>query len=352
MSAGAPDPVDTTPAPQPDCAAIRSHVELLHSLAKDTGVDGILCFTRIDANKKVHTERFAIGDVDCMTAAIIGWSTHPDLNLYASYAIFRKDMPTSSPGKEADVRAVLALVGDLDSDEGKTGVGLDRLPMEPTYVVETSASNFHVVYPLGKVLPPSEAKTIAVALSEALGGDSGTKDVSHLWRIPGTLNWPSAKKIARGRPKTPQLVTVKSAWTGETVDPNALWETVKDVSRPSSSSSAGRETGSSSSAGTTTETFEDLPVYLKKLVAGASYPGEDRSRTASSVIFRLFQRGWSDDAIEAVFEAFPNGIGERYAGGKEGKNLRQDIERLRAKFDADAPPQPAAEPAVNPAAIP
>jgi hypothetical protein len=353
-SAGAPDPVDKTLTPQPDCAAIRSHVELLHSLAKGTGVDGILCFTRIDASKKVRTERFAIGDVDHMTDAIIGWSTHPDLNLYASYAIFRKDMPTSSPGREADVRAVLALVGDLDSDEGKTGVGLDRLPMEPTYVVETSANNFHAVYPLRKVLSPSDAKVVAVALSNAIGGDSGTKDVSHLWRIPGTLNWPSPKKLGRGRPKTPQLVTVKSAWTREMVDPDALLELVKE-SKPShtksAAGSAGGSSGSSSSAGTTTETFDALPVYLKKLVAGASYPGEDRSRTVSSVIFRLFQRGWSDDAIEALFEAFPNGIGERYAGGKEGKDLRQDIERLLAKFGAEAPPQPAAEPAANPAAI-
>ena len=76
--------------PAPDHAAIRSHVELLHTLAKSAGVDGIVAFTRIDANNKTHTERFAIGDVDHMTDAIIGWSTHPNLNIYASYAIIRR----------------------------------------------------------------------------------------------------------------------------------------------------------------------------------------------------------------------------------------------------------------------
>ena len=124
-----PDQDGATAIPVPDHAAIRSHVELLHTLAKGAGVEGILAFTRIDANNKTHTERFAIGDVDHMADAIIGWSTHPDLNIYASYAIFRKDLPPGAAGGEADVRAVLALVGDLDSDIGKKAVSLDGLPL-------------------------------------------------------------------------------------------------------------------------------------------------------------------------------------------------------------------------------
>jgi hypothetical protein len=171
-------------------------------------------------------------------------------------------------------------------------------------------------------LLPADAKPIAVALSDAIGGDSGTKDVSHLWRISGTLNWPSAKKLGRGRPKTPQLVTIRSAWTGETVEPEALREAAKGFAKTNSRSSS---TGSSSSStGSTTETFDDLPAYLKKLIAAPAYPGEDRSRTASSVIFKLFRRGWSDVAVQALFEAHPKGIGERYAGGNTG--LRKEIE--------------------------
>ena len=294
-----------TAVPVPDHAAIRSHVELLHILAKGAGVEGILAFTRIDANNKTHTERFAIGDVDPMTDAIIGWSTHPNLNIYAAYAIFRKDLPPRSSGGEADVRAVLALVGDLDADIGKKAVSLDKLPLKPPYVVETSANNFHAVFPLGRALLPSGAKPIAMALSDAIGGDSGTKDVSHLWRIPGTLNWPSAKKVGRGRPKTPQLITVKSAWAGETVEPDALWEAVKGFAGTNSGSSSGSTSGKTGSS-----TFDDLPVDLKKLIAAPAYPNEDRSRTAASVIFKLFRRGWSDDAVQVLFEAHPNGIGE------------------------------------------
>jgi hypothetical protein len=81
--------ITTNATPVPDRAAIRSHVEMLHTLAKGAGVDGILTFTRIDDKESTHTEKFAIGDVEHMADAIIGWSTHPNLNIYASHVIFR-----------------------------------------------------------------------------------------------------------------------------------------------------------------------------------------------------------------------------------------------------------------------
>ena len=202
---------------------------MIHTLAKGAGVDGILTFTRIDDKNTTHTERFSIGDVDHMTAAIIGWSDHPKLNLYMSHAIFRKDLPSHAAGGEADVIAVLSLVGDLDSDLGKTAIDLDALPVPALYVVETSAGNFHATFPLARALPVPEAKPIAVKLCDAINGDSGTKDTSHLWRIPGTLNWPSKTKLERNRSAVPQLVTVKQAWDGQKIEPEAIWQVVKDA---------------------------------------------------------------------------------------------------------------------------
>ncbi len=227
--------VGATAIPSPDSAAIRSHVEMLHTLAKGANVEGILAFTRIDEKNKTHTERFAIGDVDSMADAIIGWSACPNLNLYASHVIFRKNLPAHAAGGEEDVVAVLSLVGDLDSDIGKTALALDKLPVSAPYIVETSAGNYHATFPLGRALPPWDAKQIAVKLSDAIGGDSGTKDTSHLWRIPGTLNWPTKTKLERNRSAVPQLVTVKLAWEGQTVEPETLWEAVKDA-KPSTDS--------------------------------------------------------------------------------------------------------------------
>jgi hypothetical protein len=138
-----------TAIPLPDHAAIRSHVELLHALAKGAGVDGILTFTRIDANKKTHTEKFAMGNVDHMTDAIVGWATHPDLNIYAPYAIFRKDLPPGAKGREADVRAVLALVGDLDSDMGKKRRRPGRAPIAAAVCRRDIEKQHHAVYRSG-----------------------------------------------------------------------------------------------------------------------------------------------------------------------------------------------------------
>jgi hypothetical protein len=43
-------------------------------------------------------------------------------------------------------------------------------------VVQTSLGNYHATFPLKQALTVAEAKPLAVALSDAIGGDSGTKD--------------------------------------------------------------------------------------------------------------------------------------------------------------------------------
>jgi hypothetical protein len=289
-------------APRPSHVMIRSHVEMLHKLAVNAGVDGVLTLTRIDDKGNTRTERFAIGDVDNHVSAVIGWSTHPGLNLYIPWAIFRKDIPHWSKGGEEHVVAALAFVGDLDADTGKDGTGLDGLPLAPPYVIETSAGNFQPVFPLARPLSRAEAKPLAVALGDAVGADSRTKDTSSLFRIAGTLNWPSAKKLGRGRSAVPQLVTIKTAWAGDLVQPRAIQEAVKDFVKPLGANvpADSRSTGSSA------ETFDDLPAGLQKEIASPAFEGEDQSRTAASVFSKLRRRGWSRDAIEALVKKYPH----------------------------------------------
>jgi hypothetical protein len=47
------------------------------------------------------------------------------------------------------------------------------------------------------------------------------------------------------------------------------------------------------------------------------------------------REGFSDGEIQALVEAHPQGVGERYAGAKASK-LRQDISRVREKAQNDA----------------
>ncbi len=311
-----------------DHQVIRSHVRMLHKLAEDAGVDGILTFTRIDGD--ANTERFAIGDADYMADAIIGWSGNPNLNLYLPWVIWRKDLAPGKKGGEADVLAVLALVGDLDSDTGKKAVKLAELPLAAPYVLETSTDNYHAVFPLQRALTSVEAKPIAIALSNAIKGDTGTKDTSHLWRIPGTLNWPDQKKLDRGRSPIPQKVTVKAAWSGDTIELNTLWEAVKGFAKKTRGADP---TSSGEKAKGKTGTFNVLSPALQKQIASPSYPGEDRSSTAMSVYSQLWHLGWSQDAITAVVLEHQDGFYQHY-DGKESE-VEKDIARCFEKFNAD-----------------
>jgi hypothetical protein len=115
-----------------DRTAIEAHISLLHDLAE--GLDGVLILAAFEAGGRAQVQRFRIGDVDGMVATIMGFENHPNLNLYAPWSVFRRDLEPSKKGSEADVVAVLAAVGDLDNDKYSLG----ELPVEAPYIVETA----------------------------------------------------------------------------------------------------------------------------------------------------------------------------------------------------------------------
>jgi hypothetical protein len=48
----------------------------------------------------------------------------------------------------------------------------------------------------------------------------------------------------------------------------------------------------------------------------------------------LWRRGWPRDAIQALIEQYPQGVGKRYADDK--KDLAKDIARSCEKFEAES----------------
>ncbi|MGA8550961.1 MAG: DNA-primase RepB domain-containing protein [Stellaceae bacterium] len=73
------------------------------------------------------------------------------------------------------------------------------LALTPNYVLETSAGRFQAFYLFDKPEAPEDVKRVAERLKAFAKSDHGTMDVSHVWRVPGALNWPNAKKVAEGR---------------------------------------------------------------------------------------------------------------------------------------------------------
>jgi predicted P-loop ATPase len=313
-----------------DRSAIEQHLTLLHDLARASGTNGKLVLFAVGENP--HTGRkhkpralhFAVGDVATMTDAAVAYAQEEHLNVYAPWAVFRHDLEHGAKGDEAHVLATLALVADWDNDKYE----LEQLPIDAPYVIETSAGNFQPVFPLSRALANGEAKSLAVSLSDFIGADAGTKDLSHVWRIPGTQNWPNKKKLARGRPPEPQPVRVAKPFTGQLVDPEAL--TALTAARKPNGKANGR---AKSSANDTA--FDRLLKLcgpeLRALLRAAPAADEDRSSTANRIIRRLIRKDLSDAEIKTLIEAYPQGAGARYA---EGKDLVADIARLRKKVQA------------------
>jgi hypothetical protein len=206
----------TSEQPAFDIEAIRDHVQRLHVLAIGcSGTFVVSVFNGDDAGTITHHQ---VGDIGAMVEAINAHAATPGANVYCGLHLMRADLPRGKRGGKVDIRAVLGLVCDMDADTGKVGI----MPVEPSYIVQTSPGNSQPVILFDDPMRPSEAEALARALQIATGSDSGTGDIAHVWRVPGTLNYPNAAKIARGRSPEPAAVSVQTAFVGEVYSKESL----------------------------------------------------------------------------------------------------------------------------------
>jgi RepB DNA-primase from phage plasmid len=199
---------------------IRDHVWLIHRLAKPLGQPGTIVVTgfgedpsQIDPKtgkpglalkpKIVHA---SIGAEREMLEGLAQFVEQAHCNIYMSLVVFRPDLPSGSKGYEKDIIACLGIVADFDDPDASRWA--ERLPILPNYVLETSAGRFQAFYLFDKPEPREAVKPVAERLKAFARCDHGTSDMSHVWRVPGALNWPNAKKVAEGRSPEPQLVRV------------------------------------------------------------------------------------------------------------------------------------------------
>jgi AAA domain/RepB DNA-primase from phage plasmid len=192
---------------------IEQHFTYLHHAAERAKVPGKLVLAVYGEDPDTR-ERFAevrhfqVGAQAAMTAAAMEFDGVPHRNIYAPLAVMRPDLEAGRKGGEGDVVFSLALVIDGDADKGK-----DRptSPVPADYIVESSFGNVQEFLFLDRPLPSAEAKPLARALQRATGAEFAD-DISHVWRVPGTLNWPNATKLGRGRSREPQPVRILKPW--------------------------------------------------------------------------------------------------------------------------------------------
>ena len=276
---------------------IEAHIALLHERA--VGCEGGLILAGFEEGGHPQIQRFRIGDVSGMVDVIMAFEKHPRLNLYAPWCVMRADLEPSKKGSEGDVTAVLAAIEDQDNDKHQRV----KVPVEPSYVIESSAGNFQPIYVFPRPIPVQEAKPALVAFSEFLGGDTGTKDCSHVWRIPGTLNYPIKSKLARGRSPEPQPVKIKKPYDGTFVDPAALL-----ALKPKGN---GQERREASSEGPPPSWTREEEGRLR--LALRAVPGADDYDFRIRIGMALHSLGW----------------------GAQGLSIWEDWARKSVKFDAE-----------------
>ncbi|CDM57179.1 hypothetical protein LPU83_1507 [Rhizobium favelukesii] len=293
---------------------------MLHSLA--AGLDGLLVVSTYHANPTGETDtpgivtHHRIGDVEGMVDSILSHAETPNANIFTGLHVMRRGVAVGKRGTEADILATLGFVVDLDADTGKIG----DMPIEPSLALETSSGNFQPFVLLDRPIAPGAAKPLAAALKRATGSDHGTGDVAHVWRIPGTLNWPNKKKLERGRSPEPVAVTVDLRWDGSLTSVDDL--------------SAALEPWMTAPASPSAVTIGDLPaldgVEISDRAAEllASNDVGDRSAWASKVIEQLAFDGLTAEHACAAFLSATGDWFKRY----ESKDPTKDFERIWGKF--------------------
>jgi hypothetical protein len=279
--------------------------------------------------QKAVVRHFDVGDVEGMARAAERLGEREHANVYTCWALMREDLAPGAKGGDKDVVAVLAAVADFD--DAKAAQWRDRLPLEPDWVVETSPGRFQAGFVFGTPQPAGSSARVAAALQAFARCDHGTKTISHVWRIPGLLNRPNAKKVREGRTRAPVMARLVKPWTGSRTK-------VEDLARALgvTGTVAAAPVAKSTSAAAVEPAhalLHGLPADLVEAIVEPAAAGVDRSELAFRVIGDLVARQFNVDQIVALFEAHPAGIGERYAG--DHRKLRADVGRSYTKLLPD-----------------
>ena len=145
----------------------------------------------------LRPKTYIVTDVDSTLAVINEWSMDQHRNIYISASKLRVPPPPGQRGSEADIGYVAYLVADFDDLDAANWS--KRIPHPPSWGLQTSPGRFQVGFMFNRLVTPEEAKPLAKALKAFCRCDHGTADIAHVWRIPGTINWPNVKKAREGR---------------------------------------------------------------------------------------------------------------------------------------------------------
>jgi hypothetical protein len=259
----------------------------------------------------------------------------PGWNTYVQQSLVREDLPANERGKEKHVTGVMALVLEFDAKH-QPATRHDRLPVCPHAEVESSPGNFHCWYFLDRLYFVDEVKPVLAALVDKVGCDH-CRSLEHLFRVPGTLNWPDQVKLKAGRSPTP--VMAELTWSpepalGDRISLDelkaAMIDKWSDVFTPPASSSSGKAEDFDWDQRSDNINARLNEGTIQKHLHACD-DGTDRS-TAAFCLMKLAKRcGHSPEEIVAMFLRYPRApIVAHY---KDEAHIRADVVRAFTKED-------------------
>lgn len=198
--------------------SIYSFCEVLHKRAESIEGKFILAgFKEIHRiSRSPLIDHFDIGCHKMMAATALKW-VNVGYNVHTSLSLMRKDLAYGKKGRVNDVVAVLGLVADFDGGKGVDWATRIPTNYKPDLVLETSPGNAQCFFLLDSPITIAcddqrqRAKALAAAFKSACSGvDDCVSDISHVWRMPDTKNFPTQHKINAGRDPNPFPVSVIS----------------------------------------------------------------------------------------------------------------------------------------------
>jgi putative DNA primase/helicase len=150
-------------------------------------------------------------------------------NVYIEARTVRRELRGNIRGEIKDTQYVFGLVIDNDFDTDKA----TELAVEATITVETSPGNSHQWLFFDRLVDAKTAYDLGRRVRAATKACGATGDITHVYRVAGTPNYPGPSKVKRGRTVCP---THLMANTGRLWSPGEIASVFPEITfaKPSS----------------------------------------------------------------------------------------------------------------------